>query len=596
MADPPSPPRLIRFGVFEVDLRSGELHKNGLKIKLQEQPFQVLSMLLEHPGEVVQREDLRATLWPADTFVDFEHGLNAAINKLREALGDSADNPRFVETLHRRGYRFIYPIDVGEHPRGAPALLETPRGGRKGPPLPRRWAIAIGVLGSLFVAVLLALNVAGLRDRLWPKPLPEIHSIAVLPLENLSGDPEQEYFADGLTEELITTLGKIGALRVISRTSAMYYKGTKKRLPEIAKELNVDAIVEGTVQRSGGRVRITANLLHAASDRHLWAESYERDLRDVLTLQGEVARAIADEIKANVTPDVQARLASPRRVAPEAHELYLKGRYFWNKRTPEAVKKSLDYFGQAVKKDPDSALSYAGLADSYIILGTYEYLPPKEAYPKAEAAAQRALEIDPMLAEAHTSLGKIRIDFDWDASASEEEYKRAIQLNPNYATAHHWYADLLGWVGRRDGSLVEIERARQLDPLSLIINSDVGLSLSAAHRYDEAIRQFHRTLEIDPNFALAHSHLAHAYVRRGRLPEAVAEAQRAVSLGGGASILMADLARVYAVAGNRQAAHELLKEISSRSYVPKCHVALVHVALGEHEQALDWLEKAFEDR
>jgi TolB-like protein/DNA-binding winged helix-turn-helix (wHTH) protein/Tfp pilus assembly protein PilF len=598
---------IVRFGVFEVDLHAGELRRKGSKMKLQEQPFQLLAMLLEHPGEVVTREEIHRKLWPSDTFVDFEHSINAAIKRLREALGDSADNPRYVETLTRRGYRFIAPVEGAVAPVSPPAGsvgagLAPPAGAQQAALL-RRWWPALAAVAFVAIAAVVALNIAGLRDRLLTfagarhgVPLPKIESLAVLPLANLSGDPEQEYFADGMTDELITSLGKIGALRVISRTTVMHFKGAKKTLPEIARELNVDAVIEGSVLRSGDRVRISAQLIHAATDQHLWAETYDRDLRDILALQSDVARAIAGEIKSKLTPAEQARLAKVRPVNPEAYELYLRGRYFWNKRAEETVKKSLDYFEQAIRRDPGSALAYAGLADSYIILGSYEYLPPKEAYPKAKAAAQRALEIDRTLAEAHASLGRFGIEYDWDWSASEEEYKRAIELNPNYATAHHWYADYLAWVGRHNESLVEIERARQLDPLSLIINTVVAISLSYARRYDEAIEQFHRTLEIDSNFAVAHLYLADAYAQTSHFPEAIAEAQKAVSLSGAAPVFVADLARVYAVAGNRAAANRLLKDVLRRSYVPKYHVAMVHIALGKHQEALDWLDKAAEDR
>jgi TolB-like protein/DNA-binding winged helix-turn-helix (wHTH) protein len=603
------PKRLIRFAPFEFDLQTGELRKNGLKIKLSGQPIEVLALLLAHPGEMVSREEMQKTLWPHDTVVEFEHSINAAIKRLREALGDSADNPRYVETLTRRGYRFIAPVEGAVAPVSPPAGsvgagLAPPAGAQQAAPLQKRWGVAFSAAALAgLMAALFGFNVASLRDRILTfagarhgVPLPKIESLAVLPLANLSGDPEQEYFADGMTDALITNLGKIGALRVISRTTVMHFKGAKKTLPEIARELNVDAIVEGTVLRSGERVRITANLVQAATERHLWADSYERDLRDILALQSDVARAIAGEIKIKLAPEQQARLANVRTVNPEAHELYLKGRYFWNKRTEEGVKKSLDYFEQAIRKDPGFALPYAGLADSYRILGTWEFLPPKEAYPKAKAAAQRALEIDRTLAEAHASLGMIRIEYDWDWSSSEDEFKRAIQLNPNYATAHQWYAQYLSLVGRHDEALVESERARQLDPLSLIINATEAVYLSNARRYEEAIKQLHKTLEIDSNFVIAHFYLAEAYAQTSRFPEAIAEAQKAVSLSGAAPVIVADLARVYAVAGNRAAANRLLKEVSSRSYVPKYGVALAHIALGEHEQAFAWLEKAVEDR
>jgi TolB-like protein/DNA-binding winged helix-turn-helix (wHTH) protein len=430
--------QLVRFGAFELDLRAGELRKQGLKVKLQERPLQILALLLENPGELVTREELRRHLWAADTFVDFDHSVNTAINKLRDALGDSAENPRFIETLPRHGYRFIGAVDSGAEVRnGRESAMPPVRRER------RRW-LAVGAVAAIVVfGALFALNVGGLRGRLLSSvgashgvPLPKIESIAVLPFENLSGDPQQEYFADGMTEELITELGKIGGLRVISRTSVMRYKGTKKPLPEIGRELNVDAIVEGTVRNSGGRVRITTNLLYAPTDRHLWAATYERDLRDVLSLQDEVARAVAGQIRIKVTPQENARLAATRPINPEAHRLCLLGRFYWNKRNEEGLKKANEQFQRAIEVDPTYAPAYAGLADSYLQLANNGLRPPNETMPKAKAAAQKALEIDPSLAQAHTSLAEVYKDYDWNWAASERDFQRAIQLNPNYATAH----------------------------------------------------------------------------------------------------------------------------------------------------------------
>lgn len=530
----PSTPRLVRFGVFEVDLRAGELRKSGVKIKLQEQPFQILALLLERPGEVVTREELQRKLWPADTFVDFEHSLNAAVKRLREALGDSAETPRFVETLPRRGYRFIYPVE-----------------GREPPARRRRWVTALALVALPgMLAVMFALNLGGLRDRLLGRPMPgEITSIAVLPLENLSGDPEQDYFTDGMTEMLITELSKIGALKVISRQSVMQFKGTDKPLPEIARELDVDAVVEGSALHIGERVRITVQLIEAATDRNLWADNYDRDVSDVLELHSEVAQAIARQIKIAVTPEEETRLASGRPLNPKAHEAYLRGRYHWNKRTEEGLKKSIEHFQQAVEMDRGYALAYAGLADAYVFLGGYQVFPPKEVNTKAKAAALKALELDDTLAEVHASLAIAKLS-EWDWLGAERELKRAIELNPSYATAHHWYAYYLETLGRFDEAVEEIQRARELDPLSLIIDITAGdIMFQRVGQYDKAIAHYRKTLELDPNFGMTHEWLGRAYAQKGMYEEAIAEYQRSVSLSGRSPRVMAGLGYTYAVAG-----------------------------------------------
>jgi TolB-like protein len=388
---------LIRFGFFEVDQRSGELRKQGVKVKLQEQPFLLLQMLLEHPGKIVTREDLQKRIWPADTFVDFEQGLNNAAKRLREALSDSADAPSFIETIPRRGYRFIASINVG----------------------PR-----------------------------------QMESLVVLPLENLSRDPEQEYFADGLTEALINNLAKIAALRVISRTTAMHYKKTDKTLPQIARELNVDALIEGTVLRSGDRVRISVQLINAHTDTHLWAQNYDHDLRDILTLHAEVAQAVAREVQVKLTPHDYAHFAHTHPVDPEAYEAYLKGRYYWNRR-PAELGKAIQYFREATTKDPGYAPAFTGLADCLNSLTVYGLAPTSEGSAKAKLLAQRALEIGHSLAEAHTALG-LATAYDYDFSAAEREFERAIELNPRYAHAHAMFSNLLGWTGRYEEAYTEV--------------------------------------------------------------------------------------------------------------------------------------------
>jgi len=599
----------LRFGVFELDLRSGELRKHGLRVRLQEQPFRLLEMLLEHPGEVVTREELQKRLWPADTFVDFDHGLNKAINKIREALGDSAESPRFVETVSRRGYRFLAEVKDSEVPVRNPELgVQTqPQVAPdhpyppdevaeiKNPSLSRAWKISVLLL--LLAAAVLAIR----KLHSWNRPAPAIRSLAVLPFESLSNDASQDYFADGMTDELISDLGQISALRVISRTSVMSYKRARKPLPQIARELNVDAVVEGTVLRSGNEVRITAQLIEASADKHLWSQSYEGELRNTLALQNDVARAIADQIRINLNPKEKAALKKVKVVNPEAFESYLKGRYFWNKRTAEGLNVALAYFNQAIGEDPTFAQAYSGLADTYALLGDWQYavMTPKEALPKAKASAIKALELDSALGEAHNSLAFCLDGFEWDFEAAGREFQRAIELNPNYATAHHWYAWHLGLLGRYDDALAEMRKAENLDPLSLIINSDLAELLLIAHSYDESIQQSRKTLEMDPNFALAHNQLGQAYLQKQMYDPAIAELEKAVQLSAGSPTCEANLARAYAASGSRSGAEKLLSDLKKRSNPSASlasEIAMIYAALGNRDQAMNWLEKGYEER
>ncbi len=601
----------LRFGVFELDLRAGELRKHGLRVRLQEQPFQVLAMLLEHPGEVVTREELQKKLWPADTFVDFDHGLNKAISKIREALSDSAESPRFVETVARRGYRFLAEVKVADAaPVRSPELATQPHPpaeARDRPALAGTLAMPKHLLPSLawkisaFVLLLLMASLATWKLHSWNRPSPVIHSLAVLPLESLSSDASQDYFADGMTDELISDLGQISALRVISRTSVMAYKHARKPLPQIARELNVDAVVEGTVLRSGDQVRITAQLIEASTDKHLWSQSYEGELRDTLALQNKVARAIADQIRINLNPREQAALKNVKVVDPQAYESFLKGRYFWNKRTADGLKVALAYFNQAIDEDPKYAQAYSGLADTYALLGDWQYavMTPKEALPKAKAAAIKALELDNALGEAHNSLAFCLDGFDWDFDSAGKEFRRAIELNPGYATAHHWYAWHLSLLGRYDEAIAEMRKAENLDPLSLIINADLAELLVLAHSYDESIRQSRKTIEMDPNFALAHNQLAQAYLQKHMNHEAVAELEKAAQLSGRSPTVIANLARAYAGSGKRNEAVKLLNDLKKRSspgYSRASEIAVIYASLGDSDQAMSWLEKSYEER
>jgi TolB-like protein/Tfp pilus assembly protein PilF len=520
-------------------LRAGELRKQGVKIKLQEQPFQILAMLLANPGQVVTREGLRSKLWPADTFVDFDHSLNKAINKLREALGDSAENPRFIETLAKRGYRFIRDL------QGSPG---------------------------------------------------QIRSLLVLPLENLSRDPEQEYFAEGLTEELINKLARISALRVLSRTTAMHYKGVRKPMPEIARELGVDAVVEGTVQRSGERLRISAQLVHARTDTHVWAESYDRDLRDVPALQSEVAQAIAREVQVKLTPQEEAHLAQAHPVDPEAYEAYLKGRYHWNRRSREGFGKAGEYFQQAIAKDPTYAAAYAGLADARSIMGLWGLVPPEEGCGRAKRLALQALEMDPSLAEAHASLAWATMWCEYDFLAAEREFERSIELNPRYATAHHWFGWFLGMMGRYEEGYTELQRAIRVDPHSSVIHFGLGFVYWCARRYDQAIEQYEKALELDPNSPQAHWGLGFAYLYKSSHEPAIAAARKAVELSHGAPVAVACLGEAYAAAQRCEEARKILQELLNGRHVTAYFVSRIYVALGSKDEALRSLETAYRER
>src|ERR1700675_4551587 len=601
------PPKRLRFGVFEADPRLGELTKHGKRLPLQEQPFQLLAMLLERPGELVSREELRAKIWP-QTIVDFDHGLNKAISKIRDALGDSAENPRFIETVARRGYRFL--ADVAVVQDGPPQTaagdaavqadagpLARPQAGTSSrrPPRALAWRL-VGFGLALVLAAALSWILYTSRNS-----APTIRSLAVLPLKNLSGDVSQDYFTDGMTEELITQLGQISALRVISSTSVMLYKGVDKPLAEIARELSVQAVVEGSVLRSGDRVRISAQLIRVPADEQMWARSYEGDLRDTLALQSEVAQAIAEQIRATLSRRQQAALRKAKTVSPDAYEAYLKGRYFWNKRTGEGLKEAIDYFSRAIETDPTYAEAYSGLADSYALSGDWEYgvLSPQEAFRKAKAAATKALALDDSLGEAHTSLAFALDLYGWDWEAAEKEYKLAIKLSPGYATAHLWYAWHLILMGRNSEGLIELRKAESLDPLSLIISADMADALCIAHRYDEAVQQSNKTLQMDPNFAIGHYELGQAFEQKHMHDEAVAEFQKAIEISGHSGAFDSNLPHVYAVLGRKEEVIKIAKNLKAhhdQNPSAEANIALIYLGLGDQSQAMVWLNRGYEAR
>jgi TolB-like protein len=532
-----------RFAGFDVDVQAGELSRDGRKIPLEQKPFQLLTALMLRAGSLVRREELFRHLWPDDTYVVFEDSLNTAVRKLRKALRDRPGRPRFVETLARRGYRFIAPI---------------------------QWL---------------------------PDASPE-RAIAVLPLANLSSDPDQEYFADGMTEALITELGKIRSLRVVSRQSVMFYKGSTDPLPQIAEKLGVNLVVEGSVQREGSRARITVQLLNVEPEEHLWAERYDRDLRDLLGLQSEVATTIARQVEGNVVREKEEHRHGKLK-SPEVHEAYLKGRFFWNQFSPAGFHKALQYFRAAIAEDASYAEAHAGLADCLAMLGWYGVLAPKDSLRPAGDAARKALELSDGVAEAHNSLAAVKDIYEWDWPGAEAEFRRAIEVNPSYVLARNWYSWYLAHRGRHDEALAQIQYARVLDPISVPTRAVLGRRFYDAGEYGRAVDELHVALELGPGFLPAKLFLAAALEEQRELAAAVAELEQAVALSSGSSVYVAALARAYAVAGQRSAAIEMLTGLEERSvhtYVSAYQMALIHAALDNEQRAFGWLDVAAEER
>ena len=548
----------IRFGVFEVDSLSGELRRQGSRVKLQEQPLQVLMLLLEHAGELVTREQLTRKLWPDNTFVDFDRGLNKAINRLRDVLRDDADKPRFIETLPHRGYRFIAPVE------GRP-------------------------VGSA--------NTGRVPGRPVPQPVPRIDSLAVLPLENHTGDPGQEYFSDGMTEELITAITMVSSLRVISRTSVMRYKGVRKSLPSIARELRVDGVVEGSVARSDQKVRITAQLIHAPTDRHLWSGRYERELRDVLQLQADIATDIASHIHRLLEP-VDRPSVPARHVNPQAYEACLRGIFYRDKMTPADLATSIGCFTQAIELDPAYAQAHANFAQSYFYLGVFGVGPSTELFPKAKANAIRALALDESISIAHNALAAVHVLYEWDWASAEAECMRAVQLNPGDSQTHVHLADYMSIQARHDQAIVEMTRGLELDPMSRVNRAFFGLVLYRARRYDESIAQCLKAIEIDPYYPNALWFLSLSLEQKGQFTASIGELEKAVNLAP-APYFRALLARAHALGGDRLKAQRILEDLhtlSRRQYVSPFDFAVIHYGLGDLTSTFHWLGEAYQQR
>ena len=599
--------QILRFGVFEANIPSRELRKHGTRVRLRGQPFCILSLLLEKPGEPVTREEMRQRLWPADTFVDFEHSLNSAIKKLRAALGDSPENSRYVETIPRVGYRFIAPVQevqpIGLPAARAPANLpESPEPvvpqAPVGPPAKLRSVMPV-VAGLALLAMLAVATVLWwhFHSRLGPAKV----SLAVLPFVNLTGEPGQEYFSDGLTEEIIAQLGQVNPdlLSVIARTSVMHYKSSSEPLPQIGSELGVQYVLEGSVRRDSGRVRITTQLVRVQGQTPVWSREYDRELAGLLSLQQDVAQEVADEMQVALAgggPTTAAAAPKPA-ISPssyEAYDLYLQGRYFWNKRTKEGFQRAADYFQQAIARDPNYARAYAGLADTYGLMSTWYMGPQDQLMGKARAAALKALQLDDTLAEAHTSLALVAENYDYDWQTAEKEFKRAIQLDPNYATAHQWYAECLSWLGRFEEALAESERARQLDPLSIIIAVDHATILCYAKQYDRAIAQSQVVLNMDPNAPRASGVLVASYLQERRFVEAQDFIEHHEPTREKVWVWVRR-AVVYGYWGHAAQAQDALAKVEQFAWKPEERtVALLpaYAATGRRDQAIALLQKA----
>ena len=592
MAPEARSPAILRFGIFEVDLRAGELRKQGKRIKLQDQPFQVLAALLQRPGDVVTREELRTQNWPADTFVDFDNSLNTAINKLREALGDSADNPRFIETLPRRGYRFVAPVTgAAQMPSASGATSSDTQ-------------VIVGLFARhkkvfLTVAFAAGLILAGLGYSgyrwLSTSSSPAIDSLAVLPFTNVTADPNADYLSDGLTESLIGSLSRLPNLTVRPRSSVFRYKAKDVDIQKAATELHVGAVVTGRVTQHGDSLLISAELTDTRKNRSLWSEQYDRKLSDALSVQREISGEIATRLREKLTGEQKTQMAKGGTNDPEAYSLYLKGRYYWDKRTPEGLAKAKEYFQQAIEKDPNYALAYVGLAQYYGVLPEYTYTPAKDVDTKAKAAVARALAIDDTLAEAHAVLGAVH-DGDWEWAAAEREFQRALELNPNNARTHVLYAGHLKFLGRMKEAFEHLRRAIDLDPLNLNGIDNLAEAYIYARQYAQSIEESKKLLEMDPTFVTAHLHLAYAYYFMGVYGLWLEEWEKTASFSNDSEdlALVRAVRQEYSKSGFRGAMKryvELQEEQSKRIYIDPALIASNYAAMGEKDQAFAWLEK-----
>lgn len=604
---------IFRFGPYESRPRTRELFKHGSRLKIRPQPLQILNLLLSRAGDVVTREELRQELWTSDTFVDFERGLNSSVMELRAVLGDSAAKGRYIETLIKIGYRFVAPVEVIERSLGAVAkqpelVAAIPPEEDVAPHIPaprtkppkRFWRWGIVLVAAIALVTALA-YVQSSRER--HKLASGRIMLAVLPFENLTGDPGQDYFSDGLTEEMIAQLGRLdpNRIEVIARTSVMHYKSTSVQLPQIAQDLGVQYVLEGSVRRDSDRVRINAELIQVKDQVPLWSRQYDRELSNLLALQGEIAHEVGEEIQLALgdgrsAVNGRAPIAAPT-TSYETYDLYLKGRYFWNKRNAESFRQAAEYFQLAIDKDPNYAPAYAGLADTFALMSSYGYVPPAKFIPKARAAALKALQLDESLAGAHASLAVIAQNYDWDWSTAEREYRRAIELDPGYATAHQWYAECLGFEGRFDEAFAESERARKLDPLSLIISADYAALLYFSRQYDRSIEEFRRVLDMEPNFPRAYI-VIFPLVERGLYAEALADVDKWQRVADSPWPLAVQV-YVYARSGQMAQARRSLQKLQhmdQRQFLDPAAMLMAHVGMDNKDETFARLQKCYDAR
>jgi TolB-like protein/DNA-binding winged helix-turn-helix (wHTH) protein/Tfp pilus assembly protein PilF len=597
---------LLRFDDKELDVGKYELRLRGDVLRLERLPMELLILLASRQGELVSREEVIERLWGKEVYLDVDQGINTAIRKIRRCLCDAADNPKYIQTVVGKGYRFVPPVTISEPEisdpvglaRAADAPLLTPAvqlSSVSDPLLRFRRMIWMAIPA---VAVIAAVALGGYLYTHQKPQSTTIRAIAVLPFANLSGDSAQDFFVDGVTDELITELARMGGVRVISRTSSMQYKQARENLPQIARELGVDAVVEGAVARSGNHVRITVQLIRAASDQHLWANEYERDVTDILGLQAEIASAVARELRLQLAQ--QGPMPEARRpINREAYVEYLRGRYVWNLRREPALLQAIQHFETAIKIDPGFARAYSALADCHTALGYLNARSPEETFPRARLAAEKALELNSSLSEPHASLAYYFLYYERNWTEAEKEFRKAIELNPNNALAHDWYGVYLTARGRWDEALNEIERAHELDPLSLSISTDMGFSLYYAGRYDDAIASLKSTLSKDPGFPLAHLWLGRAYEEKGMFAEAIAEFQQTQKALPGWPVATAAIGWVNGTSGKPSEARRALAELqamSKKRYVTAYAFALIYAALNDKDRAFRYLDQGAREK